>query len=134
MSLFSQEFLVEIKSLALQIAMRQRGETHMQDLPTLHKKFQAEEQELAEASEPWDELPDIAYYAACMKIVLSLSPDTKFAYEMIEDIEPSLLYYSEKYHFSIRQLEAGTLAKYRLRATQPKNFEAERTAILAAIS
>lgn len=33
--MFSESFLSEIKSLALQIAKRQRGENHMQDIPTL---------------------------------------------------------------------------------------------------
>lgn len=155
--MFTKSFLGEVKSLALRIAFRQRGELHMQNIYTLHGKFQSEQQELAEASEPWDELPDVAYYAACMQIVRDELVDrptyplgaddphfdeSQLTIEYHEEMharewsEQALAWLSqeaEARNVTVAQLEAGTLAKYRLRAVQAKNIEAERAAILAAI-
>jgi hypothetical protein len=98
----------------------------MQDLVALDTKFKREREELSEASEQWDELPDVAYYTACMMIV---------AKESVQALRAELWLISE---LDIRgvsgtQLESGTLAKYRLRAVQDKDIEAERVAILADV-
>lgn len=155
--MFSRSFLDEIKALALQIALRQRGERHLQDINVLHAKFNAERQELQEASEQWDELPDVAYYTACMVIVrdgLIARPAYPFNFdEPGYDESQELAEHYEEMHarewseqalswlaqeieargITLAQLEAGTLAKYRLRAVQAKDIKAERAAILAAI-
>src|SRR5215813_9294609 len=68
-SMFSEAFLIEIKELALQIAKNQRGQDHLQDLDTLYDKFRREREELWGTAHPWDELPDVGYYTACMQIV-----------------------------------------------------------------
>jgi hypothetical protein len=123
--MFSQSFLSEINALAHQIALRQRGELQLQELPAVLSKFEAEKQELAEASEQWDELPDVCYYAAYMVVIGSEHASRDAISWLSAEIENRGV--------SVGQLESGTLVKYRLRATQPKNVELEQAAILAAV-
>jgi hypothetical protein len=124
--IFSVSFLLEVRDLALKIAKKRRNEDHMQDGEILFEKFGAEMQELSEASEQWDELPDLAYYAACMKLV---AKDASYTGTALQRLSQEIT----KRAVTVAQLEAGTLAKYRLRAIQEKNIEAERAAILEAI-
>lgn len=160
--LFSQSFLSEIKSLALRIALSQRNEEHMQDIETLHKKFGREQRELAEEDAKgnqghmWDELPDVTYYLACMSIVrdellthhfvreyddsrdeqqefIEFEDSQKNARQYVNEANTWLSAEIEKRNVTVAQLEAGTLAKYRMRASYPKSLIAERTAILNAI-
>ena len=124
--LFAGPFLIEIELLALRIASSQRGEDHLQDIEMLHIKFMRELKELEEADEQWDELPDVGYYTACMQIV---APNDAYAVDALRWLSQEI----EIRSITPPQLEAGTLAKYRMRAIQPKDIEAERKAILAAI-
>lgn len=117
---FSDVFIDEICQLALQIAYQQRGENRMQPVDTLWRKFRGEVEEYHEASEKWDEIPDLVYYATC----LHGQGDSSALSELRQLVPASV---------SAEQLMAGTLAKYRMRATQPKNIELERAAILAAV-
>lgn len=119
--MFTQSFLDEIKRLALQIAIRQRGEDHLQPVGKLKEKLIEEYRELAETTHAWDEIPDVTYYTAC----LVLQGDA-FAQSMLQG---TLLLFGE----TLARAEAATLAKYRLRATQPKDIIAERAAIMAAL-
>jgi hypothetical protein len=114
----------EVVSLALSIARIQRGENHLQDAATLRRKFAAECVELAEAgSLIFDEIPDIFYYALC----LAAQGDNSALLQVVGDILPH-------YGVTALQARAACLAKYRLRAAgNPKNFEKERAAVLAAI-
>src|SRR5690348_2822710 len=119
--MFSSAFLREVNALALEIAKQRRGEDHLQPVATLAQKFDAEMVELAEADHAWDELPDVTYYAAC----LWLQGD--------ESRIPALKEVQAIFGVTMAQLERATLAKYRLRAKQPKDILVERAAILAAI-
>src|SRR5579863_3075750 len=81
--MFSQAFFEEIIALAKQISWNLREQraalwadpTIPEILPVesvgevtgLRVKFKAELEELRAAGDPWDELPDIAYYAACIQ-------------------------------------------------------------------
>jgi hypothetical protein len=129
--MFSATFLTEVNAIALNIAWRQRRELHLQPLETLYSKFLAERQELEEVwdegGEVWDELPDLCYYIACMIIKAAGSQDERvnWAKRFLLTAKPEGV--------TRKQLEAGTLAKYRLRARQPKDIVAERTAILEAV-
>jgi hypothetical protein len=131
--IFSDAFLFEIEQLALQIAKSQRNEDHMQDAETLYMKFEREQKELAEEDakgeegEQWDELPDVTYYAACMQIVASGIPCTEEALSWLASE-------IKKRDVSIAQLEAGCLAKYRMRASYEKSLITERNAILSAVA
>jgi hypothetical protein len=135
---FSQPFLAEIKSLALQIASSQRAEEHMQDIETLHVKFGREQVELAgedakgERGEQWDELPDVTYYPACMVIV---APEHAHTQEALSWLSQD----AERRGITVAQLEAGTLAKYRLRVmhageSKEDRLLAERKVTLSAVA
>lgn len=122
---FSQSFLSEIKELALKIAMRQRNENHLQSISMLKFKFEREMKELAEAYEQWDELPDVAYYAAYMVVIGSEHAAREAQSWLAAEIEKRCI--------TISQIETATLAKYRLRAYQQKNVDLEHDAILSSI-
>ncbi len=85
----------------------------MQPIPKLAEKLAIEYGELQEAVEQWDEIPDIIYYLSC----LCLQVDAEL----------------QERGVTWEQSKAATLAKYAMRATQPKDIEAERQAIFAAI-
>lgn len=121
----SEAFLEELSQCALKIAYQQRGENRLQDVHTLHRKLTQEWRELDEAEEQWDEWPDVMYYTSQLLIQASLGSD-----HMLQ----ALLIEIAKRGITLSQLERGTLAKYRLRASgQPKDIEKERSAILSAI-
>lgn len=120
---FSQKFVDEIVSLALQIAHHVRGENKMQPASVLIAKYEQEQKELAESTHPEEEWPDLVYYAC------QLASQGHRVYLSQVQIE------LERSGLSQRQIEAITLAKYRLRASGPnsKNFEVERKAIHTAL-
>lgn len=120
---FSVDFVDEIVGLALEIAFHQRGETSLQSVEKLVEKYEKEKKELAESKYPEEELPDILYYACC------LAEHSIYGYlDEVGEI-------ASQYAISQEQLEAITLAKYRLRAAGPnsKDFAAEREAIREAL-
>lgn len=120
--MFDQAFIDEIEQLALRIAKLQRNEDHLQDINTIFDKFNRECQELEEADEQWDEIPDIIYYATCAYIQGSPHLLRAMPHRLKMD------------GVTVEQAKAATLAKYRLRAAgHPKNIEVERAAIMAAI-
>lgn len=115
--LFSETFLEQIHTDALAIAWQRRREHHLQSVGTLGTKFEAEKEELGDAEEVWDELPDVTYYAACLLL----------------QIRAEIERFCTDYSVSVRQLEAATLAKYQRRVQHTKNIKDEREAIFAAI-
>lgn len=121
---FSVEFLSEIVGLAKEIAFHQRGESHLQDALTLQDKFHKEKQELRQTEYPEEELPDVVYYGC------QLAAQGQYRY--LKYIENNIL---PKFQYSQQQVEAITLAKYRLRAAGPnsKDLQREREAIREAL-
>ena len=120
--MFNQSFVDEIVALALQIAKLQRNEDHLQSLPVLHEKYMHELEELGDAQERWDEIPDVVYYATCA------------AAQGFMQYYRELPAFVEMQGVSVAQAKAATLAKYRRRAAgMPKDVPAERVAILEAI-
>jgi len=121
---FSIEFLSEIVGLAQEIAFHQRGERKLQDVLVLQEKLRKEKQELKEAEHPEEEIPDVVYYGCCLA--------AQGQYRYLKHIERQIL---PQYPWSQRQIEAITLAKYRLRAEGPnsKDFQREREAIQEAL-
>lgn len=121
---FSASFLSEIVRLAKEIAYYQRGEHKLQDTDILDEKYAREVKELAESEHPEEELPDVVYYALCLA---AQGENVKLA-----EVEIEIL---PRYGLSQAQIEAITLAKYRIRAEGPnsKDFEREREAIRAAL-
>jgi len=116
-------FLEKLQSLALKIAHLQRGEDHLQPYETLLAKYHAECQELADAANMWDEIPDVMYYASYM----ALSGRFQYAVQVEREILPKL-------GVTFRQAMAACLAKYIRRAAgHPKDIEAERIAIMEAV-
>lgn len=131
---FSASFEQEIISLAKQIAWNNRetlskdwadpNTPELQPVGALEQKFNAELLELRLADEPWDELPDVCYYAVCLNY-----------YGSTLALEYILTHVPELFDVSLAQIEAGTLAKYRIRASGiPKDIMTERAAILAAVA
>jgi len=109
---FSEQFISEVVDLALQVAFCVRGENKLQNVGVLIQKYEHEE-----------EWPDLVYYAC------QLAAQGKRVY--LSQVEIEL----ERSGLSQSQVEAITLAKYKLRANGPnsKDFEAEREAIRAAL-
>jgi hypothetical protein len=120
---FSQQFIGEVASLALQIALHVRGENKLQHTSVLIAKYEHEQEELASSEHPEEEWPDLVYYA-CQ---LATQGNRVYMHQVQNELERSGL--------SQQQIEAVTLAKYRLRASGPnsKDFEAERQAIRSAL-
>ncbi|SRR6266702_1408254 len=116
-------FISEVIALALDIASRQRNEDHMLPAKVLRSKFFVECRELAEASNIWDEIPDVMYYATCL-----VAYGQNYCLGVLKkEILP-------QYGITIGQAKKACLAKYRLRAAgEPKNIEKERAAVMAAI-
>lgn len=115
-------FQDEIKSLALRIAKHVRNEEHLQDINTIFDKFNHELEELEEASEKWDELPDILYYATCAAIQGSPHLLRTMPHRM------------KTYGVTMEQAQTACLAKYHYRAAgNPKNIEVERRLINEAL-
>jgi hypothetical protein len=121
---FSIEFLSEIVGLAQEIAMHQRGERKLQDVLVLQDKLHNEKQELKEAEHPEEEIPDVVYYG-CQLASLG-------QYRYLKFVERQIL---PRYQWSQQEVEAMTLAKYRLRAAGPnsKDLQREREAIREAL-
>ena len=119
---FSASFLSKIVRLAKEIAFHQRGERKLQDVNVLIAKYEHEQEELAESDHPEEEWPDLVYYACC----LAAQGQRVYLSQVQNELEHSGL--------SQEQIEAATLAKYRIRAEGPnsKDFERERAAIHAA--
>lgn len=117
-------FQEEIITLALAIARQQRNENHLQEPSLLLKKYLHErDAELPFAENAWDELPDVMYYAVCLA-----------AYDMPYALNDLTQHVLPRYNVMMEQVQAACLAKYRRRAAgMPKDIEAERAAILAAI-
>jgi hypothetical protein len=120
---FSVRFVSEIVRLAKEIAFHQRGERKLQDEDVLIVKYEHEQEELAESEHPEEEWPDLVYYAC------QLAAHGRYVY--LAQIQNEL----ERSGLSQSQIEAITLAKYRIRAEGPnsKDFERERQAIQAAL-
>lgn len=121
---FSIEFLSEIVGLAQEIAFHQRGETSLQSVKKLQEKFHEEKQELRESKNPEEEIPDVVYYG-CQLASLG-------QYRYLKFVERQIL---PRYQWPQQQVEAITLAKYRLRAAGPnsKDLQREREAIQEAL-
>ena len=121
---FSVEFVSEIVGLALEIAFHQRGETSLRSVEKLQEKFHGEKQELRESKNPEEEIPDVVYYACQLA--------SQGQYRYLKYVERNIL---PQYRWSQQQIEAITLAKYRLRAAGPnsKDFAAEHEAIREAL-
>lgn len=123
---FPNVFIGQIKDLAIQIAVHQRGVRELQDAPTLISKFNKEHQEFLDAKtedEELSEIADLVYYAC------QLAFQGKREYlRKVEDI--ARLYNLDEY-----QTRNIALAKYRLRAERKdsKDFAAERDAIREAL-
>lgn len=127
---FSAQFLSEIVRLAKEIAFYQRGERKLQEIETLEEKFEKECRELKESEHPEEELPDVVYYGLC------LAAQGQYG-EYLKRVEERIL---PLYPYTQAQIEAITLAKYRLRVERfetghpvKKDFVAERAAIQAAL-
>lgn len=119
---FSESFLKTIYQYVLTIAKQQRNEEQLQPVSLLHDKFEQELSELETASEFWDELPDVTYYAACLFL-------------QGEDVMKRLAVLALRYKVTLNMLETATLAKYQRRAAgHPKDIQAERHAIFAALA
>lgn len=127
---FSASFLAQIVHLAKEIAFHQRGERKLQEVETINgekgliAKYEQECQELAESEHPEEEWPDVVYYALC----LAAQGHGVYLSQVQIELERSGL--------SQAQIEAITLAKYRIRAEgkNSKDFVRERAAIQAALS
>lgn len=123
---FPNVFIGQIKDLAMQIAVHQRGVRELQDIDTLVTKFNREHQEFLDAQtedEELSEIADLVYYAC------QLAFQGKREYlQKVEDI--AKLYSLDE--FQVRNI---TLAKYRLRAAgkDSKDFAAERDTIREAL-
>jgi len=122
---FSAYFLGEIVFLAKEIAYQRRGQHILQDEGVLADKYDEEMAELQDSDHPEEELPDLIYYA--------LSLAAQGAPFRLCEVEREIL---PRYPYTQKQLEAATLAKYRLRAAGPnsKDFAREREAIKAALA
>lgn len=121
---FSAQFLSDIVALAIDNAHYQRGEQQLQSSDILEDKLIKELKELAETEHPIEEIVDVVYYALC----LAAQGNNFRLCELEIEILP-------RYPYSQEQIEAATLAKYKIRAEGPnsKDFERERTAIRAAL-
>jgi len=120
--MFNQAFIDEVVALALQIAKLQRNEDHLQDINTIFDKFTHELEELEEAENKWDEIPDVVYYATCA------------AAQGSPHLLRAMSHRLKTYGATIEQAKAACLAKYRLRAAgNPKDIETERVVIMRAI-
>lgn len=117
------DFISAVVADALAIAHLVRGEDHLQHPEILCQKFDAEVQELQEAKDIWDEIPDVVYYAACL-----IAWGENYRLSVVEmDILP-------KYGVSIRDAKLACRAKYARRAAgYKKDIEAERAAIYEAL-
>jgi hypothetical protein len=128
----------ELVSLARQIAV-QRGYPDLvnglQPLerpgnePGLNGKYEAELKEFRDSllkGREWllSEAADLLYYAACID---EQAKQEHYRYGMT-------LAHVHTFGISERQCEAAALAKYRLRAAGPKDFQAENAAIMEAIA
>ena|SRR5207245_7354651 len=121
---FSPHFQAEIIILALRIAKHQRGEERLQDVDILREKFKAEEKELFESEYPPEEITDVLYYA--VQLAAKSQPD--YLRIAQEEILP-------KYPYNQAQIEAATLAKFKLRAAgaNTKDKATERQAVMIAM-
>lgn len=122
---FSPRFQNEVVALAVQIARYQRGESHLQDVDILAAKYQAEIEELHSTDYAPEELTDVLYYAICI--------NAQGRHDELEECSSDIF---PRFGYSQSQIEAATLAKFRLRAagTHTKDKAAERRAIEVAIS
>ena len=120
---FSDDFISSVVDLALQIAFQVRGENKLQNVGVLIQKYEHEQKELSFSEHPEKEWADLVYYAC------QLAAQGKRIY--LSQVEIEL----ESSGLSQAQIEAITLAKYRLRASGPnsKDFEIERQIIRAAL-
>jgi hypothetical protein len=153
--MFTEQFLHDIRLLALKIAWNQREDGRQalwadpetpellpvesaiavgKEIKGLRARFCQELRELALATEPWDELPDVMYSAAC----LWLRRDDATTEAQIAALAASSYVTTRivpRYHVTWEQLETGTIARYRLRASgMPSAVQAERDVILAAVN
>jgi hypothetical protein len=120
---FGKKFQDQIIDLALQIAQQRRGEDYLQDIATLHSKFNAEWCELQESDYKPEEITDVLYYAICLA-----ARDDHSELDWLSVRLPM-------YGYSQEQIEAATLAKYQLRASgkDSKDKDAEYKAISNAM-
>jgi NTP pyrophosphatase (non-canonical NTP hydrolase) len=125
-----QQAINELIELALIVAQNQRGEDHLQPVEKINAKLDAEQQELAEAindKTPLDarsEVADIVYYAV-----------QRFYHNGDEiQLHSDIAKAAYKTALTEQQAYVCALAKYRLRAVNPKNFVAENDAIAIALA
>ncbi len=123
---FPNVFIGQIKDLAMQIAVHQRGVRELQDISTLIMRFNREHQEFLDAKtedEELGEICDLVYYACQIAF-----QGRREYLRQVEDI--ARLYSLDEY-----QVRNITLAKYHLRAAGPnsKDIPAEREAIREAL-
>lgn len=152
--MFTEHFLHDIGLVALKISWNQREDGRQQlwadpetpellpiedaivggkKIAGLRTLFHREVRELALASQSWDELPDVTYYTACLWLRRNdASTEAQITAQAARSyLQTRIL---PRYAVTWEQLEAGTLAKYRLRASGlPKDILAEQVAILAAV-
>lgn len=126
----------DLVELALQVAHNQRGEDHLQPLADVQFKFWREIAEwghehhmyLSEPTEPQhikmcSELADLVYYQV-----------QEFAHTGDErTLHVAVEHFAQQSEVTEEQAYMVALAKYRLRANNPKNFEIENAAIRAAL-
>lgn len=125
-----QQAIDELVNLAIDVARNQRGEDHLQPQDVIKHKFMREYAELEEALESktnldaLSEVADLVYYSVQDYAVAG---DEK-------DLHATIQHVAEKCNITIQQAYTIALAKYRLRAFNPKNFAAENAAIQNALN
>jgi hypothetical protein len=125
-----QQDLDELIQLALIVAQNQRGEDFIQPVKAIQAKLEREQTELTEAIDyktpldAWSEVADIVYYATQM-----------FAHNCDEiQLHSNIRNASYETALTVQQAYICALAKYRLRAHNPKNFARENEAIASALA
>jgi phosphoribosyl-ATP pyrophosphohydrolase len=119
----------ELISLALVVAKARRNEDHLQPQDTIKAKFYQELTELDDALahkshlDALSELADLIYYSVQDYAVSNNE----------QDLHTTENHLAQKCGITVEQAYTAALAKYRLRAYHPKNFEAENAAIAAAL-
>jgi hypothetical protein len=130
---FSKQ-IQELGQLALKIAKRERNENTFQIYFILIKKLEAEQAELEEALATKTRLEAIAEAADCVyySVQLYVTGRNSVSSETLV-LEYRVQEAAQQCNITVEQAYQAALAKYRLRASMPKDFEVENAAIAAAI-
>jgi len=108
----SSDFIEAIVSYARSIGRIMRGSYQIQEIPILEDKLAAELVELSNTEAPITELVDVLYYSVCIDRQRGMISELP-TYEKIDLFLSAII---PHYEYSIEEIEAAALAKYKYRA------------------